>query len=110
IDILDLPGVYDLGYGSPESRIVRTALAPGRADAPDRLVVLLDACNLTRTLVLVGELRAAGHHLIVALNMMDLAERRGLSIDVGALSGRLASPVIPIVARTGRGLDALRQA
>jgi ferrous iron transport protein B len=110
IDVIDLPGVYDLRYQSPETRIARAVLAGDRADAPDMVVVLVDACNLTRNLVLVGELLAYGQPVVVALNMVDLALRRGLSLDTGAMSRRLGVPVIATVARKGSGLDALRGA
>ncbi len=110
LDVLDLPGVYDLEIDAPESHIA-LALLDGRRDAaPDAVVVIVDACNLARNLVLVGQLLARDLRLVVALNMVDLAERRGLAINVVNLEARLGVPVVPIVARTGRGLLALRQA
>jgi ferrous iron transport protein B len=110
VDVVDLPGVYDLRYASPETRIARAVLAGERGDAPDMVVVLVDACNLTRNLVLVGELLAYGQPVVVALNMIDLAQRRGLTVDVRAMSRRLGVPVVPMVARKSEGLDALRSA
>lgn len=108
IDILDLPGVYDLQLDAPESAIARAALAA--APANDAVVVVVDACNLTRNLVLVAQLLGGDRRVVVALNMSDLAERRGLVIDAPALSRHLGVPVVPLVARTGTGLTALRVA
>ena len=70
----------------------------------------MDACNLTRNLVLVGELLAYGQPVVVALNMIDLARRRGLSLKTDVLARRLGVPVIAMVARKGEGLEALRKA
>jgi ferrous iron transport protein B len=72
--------------------------------------VLVDACNLTRNLVLVGELLAFGVPIVVALNMVDLAQRRGLTLDTRTMSRRLGVPVIATVARKGEGIDQLRAA
>jgi len=108
-DVVDLPGIYHLQLESPESHIVRSALR-GDKLTPDVIVVVLDACNLTRNLVLAGELRASGVPMVVALNMVDIAQRRGLTVDAAVLTRRLGAPVIPIVARRGDGLDALKRA
>jgi ferrous iron transport protein B len=110
IDVLDLPGVYDLQLEIPESAIARTALRDSAAPAEDVVVVVIDACNLARNLVLVSQLLAAAQSVVVALNMNDLARRRGVDIDAAALSARLGVPVVPIVARKGEGLGALRSA
>ena len=110
LDVLDLPGVYDLDVDLPEVHIVTTALAGGRQPAPDAVVAIIDACNLPRNLVLVAQLLARNTRMAVALNMTDLAGRRGIVIDVPQLSARLGVPVIPMVARSGRGVDDLRRA
>lgn len=110
VDVLDLPGIYDLDLDAPESEIARTAVEGGSEPAPDVLVVIVDACNLARNLVLVAQLLARGRPLVVALNMVDLATRRGATIDHQTLSARLGVPVVPMVARTGAGIDDLRRA
>ncbi len=110
LDVLDLPGVYDLDLDVPESQIATTVLAGGRGPVPDAVVVIVDACNLSRNLVLVAQLLARGTRMVLALNMVDLAGRRGIVIDVAGLSARLGVPVVPLVARSGRGVDELRQA
>lgn len=109
IELLDLPGLYDLQSRSPERDVALAALRDTDG-APDAVVVVIDACNLTRNLVLCGELIALGMRLVVVLNMMDMAKARGLAIDVAQLSTLLGCPVIPVIARRGIGLDAVRHA
>ena len=110
IDVLDLPGVYDLSVAAPETQIAHAVLDGVSDGASDTIVVIVDACNLTRNLVLVGQLLVEGRRMVLALNMSDLAERRGIPINTSVLSRRLGIPVIPMVARKGRGMDALRHA
>jgi ferrous iron transport protein B len=110
IECVDLPGIYSLGLDSPESQIAREVLQGHAKIRPDGLVVVVDACNLTRNLVLAAELRAYGVPIVVALNMVDLAQRRGLTINAATLEKHLGASVVPIVARTGEGLDALKRA
>jgi ferrous iron transport protein B len=74
------------------------------------VVVVVDTCNLARNLVLVAELIARDRPVVVALNMMDVARARGITVDAEALSARLGTPVVPIAARRREGLDALRKA
>lgn len=110
LEVVDLPGVYDLRYQSPEVRIAQDVLAGRHGEPPAAVVVIVDACNLTRNLVLVGELLAKGQSVVVALNMVDIAQRRGLTLDARRMSQRLGVAVVPTVARTGAGLDVLRTA
>lgn len=110
VDVVDLPGVYDLHADTPETRIVREALDPRATARPDAVVIVVDACNLTRNLVLVGQLLSRGSRVVIALNMSDLAKRGGLIIDDATLARRLGVPVVPTNARKGEGLDALREA
>ena len=111
VDIVDLPGLYQLSLDAPESRIARDVLAgAGLFARPDVVLVVVDACNLTRNLVLVGELLASNIPVVVALNMVDLAQRRGLTLDAPTMSKALGCPVIPVIARRGSGLDGIRDA
>jgi len=110
IEILDLPGVYDLHLDTPEGAIARTALLGKDTQAGDAVVIVVDACNLARNLVLVSQILTGQHRVVVALNMSDLAEQRGLAIDAAALSRRLGVPVVPMAARKGTGLGTLRTA
>ncbi|HSC29204.1 MAG TPA: ferrous iron transporter B, partial [Vicinamibacterales bacterium] len=110
-EVIDLPGVYDLNLESPEARIVRAVLSgQGPFGQPDAVVVLVDACNVARNLVLAAELLACDTPVVVALNMVDLAQRRGLTLDTQALTRRLGAPVVPMVARKGEGIAALQAA
>jgi len=108
IEVVDVPGLYDLHHNTPEMRVARGVLDAGGAVA-DLVVVALDASNLTRNLVLAAEVLAYKRPIVVALNMMDLARRRGLVLDANALALRLGVPVIPLVARDNDGIDRLRQ-
>jgi ferrous iron transport protein B len=109
VELIDLPGLYGLNLDVPESRVCRSVLlGEGLYRTPDAIVVVVDACNLTRNLMLVGELLRFERPLVVALNMVDLAQRRGLTLDAARLAGHLGCPVVPIVARRGTGVDTLR--
>jgi len=110
ISVMDLPGIYSLDGPTPESAIVRGVLRGPEAERPGGVVVIVDAANLARNLVLVGEVLACDEPVIVALNMVDLASRRGQQFDLDALARRIGAPVIPLVASRGVGLDALRAA
>lgn len=111
MEVIDLPGVYGLTSSGPEARIVTEVLhGSGPHGRPDLAVVVADATNLARNLVLVGELLARREPLVVALNMTDLALRRGLTVDASALAERIGAPVVPIVASKGRNLDRIREA
>ena len=110
-EVIDLPGLYELHLDVPESRLCRDVLAGvGPYRSPDAVIVVIDACNLTRNLVLAGEILASGLPAVVALNMVDLAQRRGLTLDAATLSEAIGCPVVPMVARKGIGLDELRAA
>ena len=105
-EVIDLPGIYDLKAMSEEERIAVDVIA----SKPDAAIVVADAMNLSRSLFLVSQILEMNVPVVVALNMMDLAEAAGLKIDAGKLAQELGCEVIPIVARSGRGLDELRRA
>jgi ferrous iron transport protein B len=109
VDVVDLPGLYQLNLDVPEAAIVRDVLAgTGLFAKPDAVLVVVDACNLTRNLILTGQLLSYRVPVVVALNMVDLAQRRGLSLDPARLGAHLGCPVVPVVARRGTGLDDVR--
>lgn len=111
IALVDLPGLYQLQLSWPEARIVRDVLrGVGQERRPDAVIVVVDASNLARNLVLVGELLQEGQPVVVALNMTDVAERRGLRVNVAALSAKLGAPVVAMVASKGIGFEELRRA
>ena len=104
MQIVDLPGTYSLNASSPEELIARDFLISGEADA---VVIIVDASNLERNLYLAVQVLEMGVPAVVALNMVDVAETRGISLDPSALSELLGVPVVETVARKGRGLDEL---
>jgi ferrous iron transport protein B len=108
--LLDLPGTYSLHPRSPDERVTCDVLA-GRAKGekrPDLVVCVLDATNLRRNLRLLLAVRRLGLPVVVALNMADLAARRGLKLDAAALAAQLGLPVVRTVAIHKEGLDELR--
>jgi ferrous iron transport protein B len=110
VTLIDLPGAYSLSPHSPEEQVAQEVIL-GRIDglaAPDLLIVVVDASNLERNLYLVEQMREMGLGLIVALNMIDVAEDRGVVISAEAMADTLGVPVVPMNARSGRGVDALR--
>lgn len=109
VQILDLPGTYSLRARSPDEEITRDAVL-GKIEgerAPDLIVCVADASNLRIGLRLVLELKHVGRPLVLALNMMDIARRRGIEIDVARLSAELGVPVVSSVAVRRGGTDAL---
>ncbi|HEX8559030.1 MAG TPA: ferrous iron transport protein B [Pyrinomonadaceae bacterium] len=110
--LVDLPGLYSLEAASIDEEIARDLLTGRVADvpAPDVVVAVVDATNLERNLYLVTQLFDSGRPVVVALSMVDLAERARLEIDTGALARALGVPVVPVTARSGRGLEELARA
>jgi ferrous iron transport protein B len=104
-EVIDLPGTYSLTAYSEEEVVTRDFLIHER---PDVVVAVVDAANLERNLYLVVQLLELGRPLVVALNMTDVAEARGLTIDVERLSAGLQVPVVKTIATQGIGLDALQ--
>ncbi len=108
--IIDIPGIYSLA-GSSEDEQIATAVLLGsfrNEPAPDCLVAVLDSTNLERNLYLVTQFIDCGIPLLIALNMVDLAEQKGIRVFKELLSKQLDVPVVSIVASKGEGLDALR--
>jgi ferrous iron transport protein B len=110
LDVVDLPGVYDLHAGVTESRIAMDVLNGRGMRGTDVVVIVADATNLTRNLVLAGQVLAEGRAAVLALNMIDIAKCLGVDVDTTALSQRLRCPVVPIVARHAEGIGALLRA
>ncbi|WP_022955161.1 ferrous iron transporter B [Perlucidibaca piscinae] len=109
ISVLDLPGAYSLDANSPDEAITRAVCLgelPGEA-RPELLVCVADATNLRLHLRFVLEARQLGRPMVLALNMMDAARRRGIRIDTARLSQALGMPVVETVAVRRDGIDAL---
>ena len=112
MELLDLPGSYSLQVRSPDEAVSRDVLLgrlPGVA-RPDVIICVVDASNLERNLYLVAQMLELNIPVVVALNMVDVAEKNGIVIDLMALREKLGVPVIPMVATKGVGFIELRQA
>ncbi len=107
IQIVDLPGTYSLNASSPEEVIARDYLVSGE---PDAVIVVVDAANLERNLYLSVQVLETGIPTILVLNMTDVAISRGIVVDATELSIRLGIPVVSMVARSGEGLEDLKDA
>jgi len=112
ITVIDLPGAYSLAARSPDEAVTRDVLLGRRRDTapPDRILCIVDATNLERNLYLVHQVLDLGRPVILVLNMMDLAARAGLTVDVAALEQALGIPVIACEAVRGHGLIELKLA
>ncbi|GAA4215459.1 ferrous iron transporter B [Sphingomonas endophytica] len=110
VELVDLPGAYSLEPSSPDERVTRDVLLGAQSGErrPDALVVVLDAANLDNHLRFAMQLIALGLPVVIALNMVDLAERDGLVLDPTVLARELGVPVVPTVAVRRRGIDTLR--
>jgi ferrous iron transport protein B len=109
LQILDLPGTYSFEANSPDEQITRDVCAgnyPGEA-VPDLIICVADATNLRLHLRFVLEVKRLGRPIVLALNMMDTARRRGIEIDVPELQRRLGVPVVETVAVKRGGAKAL---
>ncbi|WP_219894695.1 ferrous iron transporter B [Aquisediminimonas profunda] len=109
-ELVDLPGTYSLEPTSPDEQVTRDVITGVQAGErrPDALVIVVDAGNLDNHLRFAGELIAQGIPAIIALNMIDMAERDGLTLDPARLSADLGVPVIPTVAVRKRGVEPLK--
>jgi len=112
VELVDLPGTYSLDPVSPDEAVTRDVVMGTQAGErlPAALVIVVDASNLDNHLRFTLQLIALGLPIVVALNMVDMAERDGLKIDPGALSRELGVPVVPTVAVRKRGIEELKAA
>ncbi|MEO5976652.1 MAG: ferrous iron transport protein B [Chryseolinea sp.] len=109
-EIIDLPGTYSIYPRSIDERIVAEILLDHRlTNSLSKVVVIVDGTNLKRGFLLLTQVIDLGLPVILALNMMDLAAKAGLSYDFIGLSKRLGIPVVGINARNGVGLDELKR-
>lgn len=108
IQLVDLPGIYSLEqeFLGVDEQIARDYLRDGDIDV---VVNIVDANNLQRNLILTQQLLEGDVPVIVALNMIDVAQEHGVQVDAGELSKRLKVPVVPLIASTGEGVALLKQ-
>jgi len=110
-EVIDLPGTYSIYPKSQDESIVFSVLADSsNPHRPDLVVVILDASNLKRNLLLYSQVADLKIPVIVALNMMDMAKKADISINVDLLAERLGVPVVPISARKVNGIEQLKEA
>lgn len=102
--LVDLPGTYSLLSASHDEEIARDFLLFG---TPDCTIVVADATALERNLNLVLQVLEITDKAVLAVNLMDEARRKGIEVDVRSLSRDLGIPAVPVVARTGEGMQAL---
>ena len=102
VRILDLPGIYALTPYTPEEGVTRRVLTGQR---PDAILNLVDGANLERSLYLTAQLLELGIPMVVAVNRLDVLEKRGQALDTALLSDRLGCPVTALSAVKGQGVD-----
>ena len=102
--LVDLPGTYSLLSASHDEEIARDFLLFGR---PDATIVVVDATSLERNLNLVLQVLEITDRVVVAVNLMDEARRKGIDVDVRTLARDLGVPAVALVARTGEGMHGL---
>jgi ferrous iron transport protein B len=107
VSVIDLPGIYSLDASSLDEQVTCDYLLSGEADL---IVNIVDAANLERNLYFTVQMLEMGVPMVMALNMMDVARKRGMEIDIERLSQDLGCPVIPIVAVSGEGITKLKGA
>lgn len=102
--LVDLPGTYSLLSASQDEEVARNFILFGQ---PDCTIVVTDATALERNLNLALQVMEITERVVVAVNLMDEARRKGIQVDARSLSRDLGVPAIPIVARTGEGMQTL---
>ncbi|MDY6868205.1 MAG: FeoB small GTPase domain-containing protein [Chloroflexota bacterium] len=106
-EVVDLPGTYSLTAYSLEEIIARDYIVE---ENPDLIVIVVDAANLERNLYLAVQIIEMGAKALIALNMSDMAESRGMKIDIDKLSQALGVKIVPTVASRNYGIDELKNA
>ncbi|OQW90710.1 MAG: hypothetical protein BWK79_19050 [Beggiatoa sp. IS2] len=110
VEVVDLPGTYSLdvvpGGSSLDERIAQDYILSGEADL---IVNIIDASNIERNLYLTTQLLEMKVPLVIAINMMDIAQQRQIAIDIATLSERLGTPIVPLIASKEKGIAELKQ-
>ncbi len=104
IRIVDLPGTYSLTSFSEEEKVSRDFILN---EHPDAIILLMNAAAMERSLYLLSELLLLGPPIIIAVNMIDVAENQGIQIDIEMLEKELGIPVVPMIATKNKGIDKL---
>jgi len=110
--LVDVPGTYSLSAFSPDEYIAISALSggPEGKQIPDAIICVIDSTNLRRGLYFLFQILEIGRPVVVALNMIDLAQRQGMQIDFEKLSQAIGGfPVVPVVGNRGQGIERLKK-
>ncbi len=107
VTLTDLPGIYSLASHSPEEEAARDFLTENR---PDTVICVCDACCLERSLILAMQICDLTDDVILCVNLIDEAEKKGISVDRGRLEEMTGCPVVLTAARQNTGLDELKAA
>jgi ferrous iron transport protein B len=109
-ELIDFPGIYSVYPRTKDEEVVYKVLSnQNDVNFPDLALIVLDASNLKRNLLLCTQILDLGIPSIVLLNMWDVTKKRGIEVNVELLSKKLGVPVIPLVARVGLGKDRLEK-
>lgn len=109
--VVDLPGTYSINPSSKDEEIALKALYdPNNKDYPDVVVVVVEVENLKRNLLLFTQIKDLGFPTILALNMADQMDKKGISVNVELLEQKLQTKIVMISARKNEGIDTLKQA
>jgi len=109
-NIIDLPGTYSLYPKSADEQVTYEVLLNSKsADRPDLIIVISDASNLKRNLLFCSQIMDLKTPVVIALTMMDIAQRKGVKIDVPALQQAMGVPIIPINPRKNKGIAQLKK-
>src|ERR1041384_674823 len=110
VHILDLPGTYSLYPKSADEQVTyEVLLNPANTDAPQLIVVIADASNLKRNLLFCSQIMDLKIPVVIALTMMDIARKKGITIDTGELERQMGVPVVPINPRKNKGISQLKK-
>ena len=111
VDVVDLPGTYSLSAQSPDEMVTVDVLLGrvGEVGRPDVVLLIVDATNLRRNLFLASQVLEIGLPVVIALNMTDLLDTQGITLDLDKLGAALGVPLVPIAAAQGSGLEQLRE-
>lgn len=111
-NLIDLPGTYSLAPRSPDEMVAVDVLLGRQRDEPrpDVALCIVDASNLERNFYLLSQVLELGLPVVVAVNMMDIAESRGLQLDLDRLQAQVPVRFVPVQAHRGQGIDELKQA
>ena len=110
IEVIDLPGLYSLDATTLDEKVTKDFLLQKEKErSADLFVLVLDATNLDKSLFLAYQLKELGYPLVIALNLMDEAGKRGMELDLDKFASELGALIIPTSASTGKGVNELKK-